>query len=262
GRGVLDEAFGGVFATIEDDVLDALEQCRRDVLVDGELAGVDDAHVEARAYRVIEEDRVHRLTHRVVATKGETEVRDPARDLHAGAARLDLRDGGDERVRELRVLLDPRCDGEHVRVEDDVLGLPAVSRQELVGALADVELARRGVGLTLLVEGHHDYRGAVMLDLARLGEEVLLSLLEADRVYDAFPLQALEPRLEHAPLGAVDHDRDARYVRLGGHHVEKGRDRLLRIQQVGVHVHVEDVGAATDLLERDLDGLLKVAGFD
>ena len=44
--------------------------------------------------------------------------------------------------------------------------------------------------------------------------------------------------------------------------VEKGRDRLLRIQQVGVHVHVEDVGAAADLLERDLDGLLEVAGFD
>ena len=129
GRGVLDEAFGGVFATIEDDVLDALEQCRLDVLVDGELAGVDDAHVEARADRVIEEDRVHRLAHRVVAAKGEAEVRDPARDLHAGAARLDLRDGGDERVRELRVLLDPRRDGEHVRVEDDVLGLPAVSRR-------------------------------------------------------------------------------------------------------------------------------------
>ena len=38
GRGVLDEAFGGVVATVEDDVLDALEQCRLDVLVDGELA--------------------------------------------------------------------------------------------------------------------------------------------------------------------------------------------------------------------------------
>ena len=47
--GVLDEPLGRVGAAVEDDVLDALEQLRLDVLVDGELAGVDDAHVEAGA---------------------------------------------------------------------------------------------------------------------------------------------------------------------------------------------------------------------
>ena len=46
GRGVLDEPLGRVGAAVEEDVLDALEQVGLDVLVDGELAGVDDSQVE------------------------------------------------------------------------------------------------------------------------------------------------------------------------------------------------------------------------
>jgi hypothetical protein len=77
-RCVLDEPLGRVGATVEDDVFDALEQIRLDVLVHGELAGVDDAHVEARGDRVVEERRVHRLTNGVVAAEREAEVRDAA----------------------------------------------------------------------------------------------------------------------------------------------------------------------------------------
>src|SRR5262249_3361440 len=51
--GVLDEALGGVFAAIEDDVLDALKELRLQLLIDGELAGVDDGHVETRLDGVI-----------------------------------------------------------------------------------------------------------------------------------------------------------------------------------------------------------------
>ena len=46
GAGVLDEALGRIRAPVEEDVLDALEELRLDVLVDGELARVDDSHVE------------------------------------------------------------------------------------------------------------------------------------------------------------------------------------------------------------------------
>ena len=78
GRGVLDEALGCVRAPVEEDVLDALEELRLDVLVDRELSGVDDAHVEPCADRVEEERRVHRLAHRVVPAEREREVRDAA----------------------------------------------------------------------------------------------------------------------------------------------------------------------------------------
>ena len=82
-RGVLDETLGRVLAAVEDDVLDALEQLRLDVLVDRELAGVDDAHVEPGGDRVVEERRVHRLAHGVVAAEREAEVGDAAGDLDA-----------------------------------------------------------------------------------------------------------------------------------------------------------------------------------
>ena len=100
------------------------------------------------------------------------------------------------------VLLDPRRDREDVRVEDDVLGREAgLLGQQPVGALADRDLALDGVGLALLVEGHHDDAGAVAADRARLLEELLLALLEADRVDDALALEALEAGLD-APTSA------------------------------------------------------------
>ena len=97
----------------------------------------------------------------------------------AGAALLDQRQRLDERLREFVVLLDAGRDGEHVRVEDDVLGREAdLVDEQPVGALADLDLALDGVGLALLVERHHDDTGAVAADRARLLEERLLALLE------------------------------------------------------------------------------------
>ena len=75
---VLDEPLGRVGPAVEDHVLDALQQVGRDVLVDRELARVDDAHVEAGADRVVEERGVHRLADGVVAAEREGEVRDAA----------------------------------------------------------------------------------------------------------------------------------------------------------------------------------------
>ena len=82
--GDLDEPLGRVGAAVEEDVLDALEQLRLDVLVHRQLTGVDDPHVEPRLDRVIEERGVHRLAHDVVAAKAEAEVRDAARRTDAG----------------------------------------------------------------------------------------------------------------------------------------------------------------------------------
>ena len=258
-----DHALGRVRAAVEDDVLDVLEEIRRDVLVDGELAGVDDAHVEAGLDRVVEEDRVDRLADDLVAAEREGEVRDAAGDLGARAALLDPRNGVDERLGEVGVLLHARGDGEDVRVEDDVLGLEAdLVDEQAVGALADLHLAVGRVGLALLVEGHDDRAGAVAAHRARLGQEVLLALLEADRVDDALALHALEPGLDHRPARAVDHDRQPRDLGLGRHEVEEPRHGRLGVEEVGVHVDVEDVRAAAHLVERDVERALEVVGLD
>ncbi len=125
--------------------------------------------------------------------------------------------------------------------------------EQPVGPLADRDLALGRLGLALLVERHHDDARAVAAHGARLLEERLLPLLQRERVDDALPLDALEPGLEHRPARAVDHDRDPRHLGLGRDEVEEGRHRPLAVEQVGVHVHVEEVGAAAHLLERDVE---------
>ncbi len=64
-----DEPLGRVRAPVENDVLDALAQLGRNLVVHAELAGVDDAHRHPGADRVVEEHRVDRLAHRVVAAE-------------------------------------------------------------------------------------------------------------------------------------------------------------------------------------------------
>ena len=136
GLGELDQALGRVGAAVEDHVLDALEQLLRDLLVDAELAGVDDAHRHAGPDRVVEERRVHRLAHRVVAAERERDVRHAARSLRVRQVALDPRDRLDVVAPVVVVLLDAGRDREDVRVEDDVLGREAdLLREDAVAAL-------------------------------------------------------------------------------------------------------------------------------
>ncbi len=80
------QPLGRVRPPVEEHVLDVLEQVRRNVLVHRQLAGIDDAHVEAGLDGVIQERGVHRLAHDVVAAERERQVADAAADLDARAA--------------------------------------------------------------------------------------------------------------------------------------------------------------------------------
>ena len=163
----------------------------------------------------------------------------------------------------LVVLLEARGDREDVGVEDDVLRREArLLREQAICAAADLDLAVGGVCLALLVERHHYGGRAVLPDASRQLEERGLALLEADRVHDALALQALEPRFYHLPLGGVDHHRDPSDVGLRRDQVEERAHRLSRVEQSLVHVHVEHLRAARNLLPRHLDGGLVVAGLD
>ena len=87
--------------------------------------------------------------------------------------------------------------------------------------MANLGLAREGVGLALLVEGHDDHRRAVATGQLGLFEELGLAFLHRDGIDDALALDALEAGFDHFPLRRVDHDRHARNVRLGGDQLEK-----------------------------------------
>ena len=139
---------------------------------------------------------------------------------------------------------------------------PASLDEQVVCPAEDLELAIRRLCLPALVERHHDDRRPEPAHLARLGEELLLALLQRDRIDDPLSLDAPKPRLDHRPPGGVDHDRQPRHLRLRRDQVEERRHRLLAVQELGVHVDVEQVRAAAHLFERDVDRLLPVAALD
>ena len=86
GLGERDQPLRRVLAAVQEDVLDEVEQVLRDLLVDRELAGVHDAHVEAGRDRVVEKRGVHGLADGVVPAEREGDVRDAARHLHVRQA--------------------------------------------------------------------------------------------------------------------------------------------------------------------------------
>jgi len=151
---------------------------------------------------------VHRLPDGVVAAKGEGDVAHAPADLDPWKTLLQLASGLDEGQRVVGVFLDTRADGQDVGVEDQVLRFEShLFGQDAIGPREDLDLALRADRLTLLVKSHHDHRCAVPADRPRLPEELVLAVLEADRVDDAFALQALHACFQDRPFRAVDHDR-------------------------------------------------------
>src|SRR5207253_739264 len=118
-------------------------------------------------YRVVEEDRVDRLTDRLIASEGEADVRHAPADEGARQLRLDPPRRLDVRDGVVRMGLDTGRDREDVRVEDDLLGRKAgLLGEDLERAPGDRHLSIDRVGLTLLVERHDDDGRAVPPDEA------------------------------------------------------------------------------------------------
>ncbi len=166
----------------------------------------------------------------------------------------------DEGPRIVVVLLDTGGHREDVWIEHDVLGSKIDLVDEYaVSAFAHRDLLLDGLSLTLLVECHdHDAR-TVALHQPRLLDERLFTFLEADGIDDGFALHALEPRLDHRPLGRVDHHRHAADIGLGRHEAKKLAHGSFGIQHALVHVDVDDLGAVLHLLAGDADGGVVVA---
>ena len=115
-----EQALGRVGTAVQHDVLAGLAQLGIDLVVDGELARIDDAHVHPRLDGVVEEHRVHRLAHRLVATERERQVGDAAGHMRMRQVGADPARRLDESEAVAVVLLDAGRDRENVRVEHDV----------------------------------------------------------------------------------------------------------------------------------------------
>ncbi len=262
-RAVGDEPLGGVRAAVENHVLDPLAQGRLDVFIDGQLPGVDDAHIEPGVDGVVEKCRVERLADRVVAAKRKRDIAHAAGNLHVRQQFLDLPRGLDEVYAVLCMFLHARADGQNVRIEDDVGRLDArLFGEQFIGALGDADFVLDGDGLTLLVEHHHHAGRAVLLHEASVVEELGLALLEADGIDNRLALHAFQPRFQHRPTGTVDHHGHAGDVRLRGDEIEELGHHFGAVQQSLVHIDVDDVRAALYLLPGDGNRLAQVAVAD
>ena len=260
--GQRDQPLARIRIAVQDHIFAGRPQFGFDLVVDVELAGVDDRHVHTRRNGVVQEDGMHRLADRLVASEREGQVGQSARDMDMGTPRLDLAASLYEIDAVIVVLLDPRCHGKDVGIEDDVLGREADPEQQLVGALANFDLALFRVGLADLVERHHHHGGAVVHAFARVIEELFLAFLHADGIHDRLAADAFQPRLDHIPFRTVDHDRDPRDVGFGLDQLEKRRHRLVRVEQTLIHVDVEHLGTGFYLLESHFDGGGVIAGHD
>ena len=114
------------------------------------------------------------------------------------------------------------------------------------------------VGLPTLIECHYNNGGAITADQSSLSQKFLFAVLQADGIDDGFALHAFETSFNHAPLRAVDYDRNPRDVRLAAKQIEKTCHGCFRIDHAFVHVHIQQVRAALDLLTRNRERALEI----
>ncbi len=81
GVGECEQSLRRVGRRFNRHVLDQLKQIFRNFFVNGELAGIDDAHIQAGMDRVIQKCRMHGFADDVVATERKRYVADAAADL-------------------------------------------------------------------------------------------------------------------------------------------------------------------------------------
>ena len=260
--GDLDELLGGG-AGVHHRTLHDPARLLGDGRVGGHGGRVEDRHVEADARGVVEEDGVHDLADGVVAAEREREVGDAAGEVDQRVLRLDLRDRVDEVPCVRVVLLHAGGDGEHVQVEDDVLGQEAdLADEEVVAPQRDLDLLLRRRRLPVLVERHDDDRRAVLLADLRALDEVRLALLQADRVDEALALHELQTGLDDAHRRRVDAERDARDVGLGAEVAQELPHGLRTVRDVAVVERNVEALCHADLLARKVHGGLPALLLD
>ena len=246
------QTLGRVGAAVERDILARRAQFGVEIVVDRDLAGIDDTHVHAGGDGVSEKHRVHRLAHRLVAAERKREVRDAAGDVGVRKVFSDPARRLDEGDAVAVVLLHAGGDGKDVRIKNDVLRREADAvHQDVVGARANRRLALERVGLARLVERHDDDGRTIAAHDLGMMDEAFLAFLERDGIHDRLALNAFEAGLDHGEFRGIDHHRHAGDVGFGRDQIEERDHGLLGIEQAFVHVDVDDLGAVLDLVAGD-----------
>ena len=200
---------------------------------------------------------MHRLAHRLVTTEREGHVRHTARHMRIRQVLLDAPRSLDELDTIVIVFINAGRDRKNIRIEDNVFRWETDPDEQIVRTFANLEFTIGCIGLPVFVKGHDNCRRAVAHDFARVFEEGFFTFLETDRIHNRLALHALQTRFDNRPFGRVDHDRHAGDVRLGGNQIEEAHHRRLTVEHAFIHVDIDDLRAALDLLQRNGKRLVK-----
>ena len=204
-----------------------------------------------------------RLTYRVITAERERHVGDAAGDQRMRQLACDVFAGADKVLRIVIVLFDTGRYRKDIGVKDDIFWREAdLFGENFVSATANLNFAFAGVGLAHFVKGHHHYRGAITANQLRMVDKRFNALFHRNRVNNAFALNAFQTLFNDFPLGGVDHDRHAGNVRLAGNQVEEAHHRRFRVEHPLIHVDIDNLRAAFDLLTGNVQRFAVLLFFD
>ena len=201
---------------------------------------------------------MHRLAHRIVTTESKREVRHTATNLCVGQILLDPARGLDEIHAIAIVLLDTRCHGQNIGVEDYIFGREPFFGQYLICALGNLHLTFVGISLAALIKQHHNCRRTISAQLAGVLAQHLLTLFERDRIDHAFTLCAAQSCRQHLPFRRVNHNRHTCNFGLGSGQIQELTHRLLGVDHSIVHTNVDHLRSGLNLRTSHRHRLLEV----
>ena len=255
------QTFGGIRTAVQQHILDEFEQVFRDFFIDGQLAGIHDAHVETGLDGVIEKGRMHRFAHDVVAAERKRDIADAAADFAPGKMLLDPPRRLDEIHRIIVVLLDPGGDGQNVGIENNVLrteSRPVPSGSDRIWRRSPS--CARGCPPVL-------FRRTPSRRRPRHtgGPSVAWSMNFSSPSFKLMLLTTALPWMFFSPVSSTSHLELSTMIgtlQISGSEAIRRRNCLhrgLRIQHALIHVDIDDLGAAFDLLPRDRQGRFVIA---
>ena len=216
------QAFRRIRTAVEQHILHQLATVGGDALVIHHQGGVDNADIQPRRPRVVQESTVHGLAHGIDPAEGKRHVGNTTADVAERVAAVNLLRRLEEVQRVVGVLRKARAHRQHIGIEDNVfLGEPRLLRQQAMRPVRDGDAVILGMRLTALVKAHDHDRRAVAANEPRLAQELRLAVLQGDGVDNSLALQALQARLDNLPLGGIHHHGHAGDIRLGRDEVQK-----------------------------------------
>lgn len=96
--------------------------------------------------------------------------------------------------------------GQNIRVKNDVTRIyTGLFGQKTIGTPAYFYLPVIGVGLSVLVEGHHHYRRSMGMNVPCLIQELTLAMFQRDGVDNRFARNVVQGSLYYRELRGIDH---------------------------------------------------------